>query len=709
MSQTLLIELGCEELPAGQLQSQAERLLEGLSQQLIDAGLLDATAPRRWLATPRRLAVMIEGVAARQPDRTLQRKGPAEQSAFDAEGQPTPAALGFARSVGLSVEALERVENEQGRWLFATVHQPGRSLEELLPTWLEHAVQSMTGARSMRWSNCSERFLRPVRWLVAMHGAQSLKLSLFGLTAQTHTHGHRVHAPGDIALNQADDYPERLQEAFVWADFEQRKQLIVEQVSALEHAEGLRVNAQTDRKVQGKPYTDPANNDLLNEVCGLVEWPIASLGSFDPAFLEVPAEALISAMRAHQKCFALHDSNGQLAPKFITVANLNSADPSQMISGYERVIRPRLADAQFFYQQDLKQPLSTHAEGLSSAVFHPKLGSIEDKANRIARLATELAASFGADPTTCTQAAVLAKADLMTQMVGEFPELQGTMGRYYATAHGESDEVAVAIESHYRPRFASDSLAEDATGQVVGLADRLDTLVGIFAAGQKPKGSKDPFALRRAALAVVRTLNAANAHLLLSDLIQSAARALSDTIEIRAETVDEVTQFVMDRLSVWVASSFNVDTNTVRAVAAGSACTVAAFVQRCRQLQAFADEHEAISGLIAANKRAANILEKTDEIDFGEVKRQLMLLDEESNLLDAYAAAETSLEQALAAGDFEQVLHTLASLQAPLDAFFDGVMVMDNNEALRRNRLTLLYNVRSLFLRAADIALLGRA
>lgn len=715
MSPNLLLELGCEELPALQIQQQAERLLDGLSKRLIDGGLIDPSATRQWLATPRRLAVLIEEVQTRQADRILERKGPAEKAAFDAQGQPTQAALGFARSVGLDVDQLDRLENEQGRWLYAEVKQTGQTLAELLPGWLEQTVRDMAGARSMRWSDRSEKFLRPVRWMVALHGEQVIPLELFGLTAGRETHGHRVHAPGKHSIEHADIYSNVLEKAFVIADFQQRRDTIFEQVRQIEGRLDLSVHsnqaddAESVAEVQANGFADKANRELLDEVCGLVEWPVATVGSFDPAFLDVPAEALVSAMREHQKCFALYEKNGQLAPKFITIANLESTDPETMAHGFERVIRPRLADAQFFYQQDLKQPLAARLDALKASVFHPKLGSLFDKTQRVIRLADALADAFGADAGTCHRAAELAKCDLMTQMVGEFPELQGTMGRYYALADGETDTVSTAIESHYRPRYAGDGLPEDAAGRALAVADRLDTLVGIFAAGQKPKGSKDPFALRRAALAIIRILVAAEVDQHLDTFIEKALTTLSESIQIQAQTAEDVLSFVTDRLQAWLGLELGIETNTIRAVAAGAACPVHEFVQRCRELQSCADGDADMVSLIAANKRAANVLRQADTDNFGEVSHRLLQIEAESALFKQIQLIQPDVDGHMQAGDFSAALSRLAQIRPFLDAFFDQVLVMDDNIELRNNRLALLQGVRTLFLKVADVALLGRA
>lgn len=691
MSAPLLIELGCEELPAKALVGQAELLAAGLNKRLSDAGLLLA-GQVRWLATPRRLAVIAESVAERQPDRKLARKGPAESAAFDADGKPTRAAEGFARSVGLEVDQLQRLETEQGRWLYAEIDQPGQALAELLGGMLDEVVREMAGARSMRWSDRSDRFLRPVRWLLALHGEHIVPCELFGLAAGNTTRGHRIHAPGEHVVASAERYEAVLEQAFVIADFDRRRARIAEQVQRCAADEGLAT------------HDDPA---LVDEVAGLVEWPVAVVGQFEEEFLEVPAEALVSSMREHQKSFPLFDSDDRLAARFISVANLESRDPALMIHGFERVIRPRLADARFFYRKDRQQPLEARLERLQQMLFQERLGSLADKTARLEQLAAELAPLFGADTSITARAARLCKCDLMTEMVGEFPELQGTMGRYYALADGESEAVAVAIESHYLPRHAGDALPGDAAGQALAVADRLDTLVGIFAAGKKPKGGKDPFALRRAALALARILEATGCDASLADLLERSAAVLRTQLDVPAALIDELVRFIDDRLRAHLGDR-GIETNTLHAVTAGTTGTVADFVARATAVQAFAEDPDAAS-LIAANKRAANLLEQAGSDDFGDVDRSSLQQDCEIALLDEVEICASALDTLLESNDYPAALKRLAQLRPALDRFFDEVMVMSDDAALKRNRLALLQRLRRLFLRIADVARLGRA
>lgn len=692
MSETLLIELGCEELPARLLVRQAEMLADGVAGKLREAGLLDTDGAVRWRATPRRLAVIAENVAARQPNRRLQRKGPPESAAFDGAGNPTAAATGFARSVGLEVDQLDRLENEQGRWLYAEIEQPGQALDELLQEILDATVREMAGARSMRWSDRSDRFLRPVRWLLALHGQHVVPVKLFGLVAGDTTRGHRIHAPGQHRVDSANDYEQVLEQAFVLADHDRRRARIVEQVQSLAAEAGLQTRE------------DPV---LVDEVAGLVEWPVAVIGAFEEDFLEVPPEALISSMREHQKSFPLFDADDSLAARFISVANLESKDPPLMVHGFERVIRPRLADARFFYRQDRQQPLEQRLSRLDDMLFQEKLGSLADKTRRLERLAASLAPHFGAEAETCARAARLCKCDLLTEMVGEFPELQGTMGRYYAQADGEPEAVATAIESHYFPRHASDALPNDAAGQALAVADRLDTLLGVFAAGKKPKGGKDPFALRRAALAVARILEHSECRTPVRDLLQSAGEILASQLPVDERIVKDVASFVGERLRAHLIER-GIAANTLHAVEAGAAGTVVDFVARAQAVQAFADNPE-MTGLIAANKRAANLLEQAEEKELGEIRRDLLQIDAESVLLAEVEQREKALNPLLESRDYPAVLAQLSTLRPAVDRFFDEVMVMVDDAPMRRNRLALLNRLRSLFLRVADVARLGLA
>ncbi|MEN1727127.1 MAG: glycine--tRNA ligase subunit beta [Pseudomonadota bacterium] len=687
----LLIELGCEELPARLIEGQLAMLAKGLGQRLKDAGLIESADSAETFATPRRLAVRFNEVLTRQADRELERRGPAENVALDADGHPTKAAEGFARSVGKAFDELDWLETDQGRWLYCKISEVGAPLGELIGPMLEATVKDMAGARSMRWSDLSDRFLRPIRWLTLIHGEDLLPLSLFGLEAGRSTEGHRIHAPGTHEIGAAGDYESVCEQAFVLVDLDRRRERIAEQVQALAEASNQRVDD---------------NPGLLAENVGLTEWPVAVMGSFDEAFLAVPEEALISSMQQHQKCFPVRDADGRLAAKFIAIANIESRDIDAMRAGFERVIRPRLADARFFWDQDRKQSLNDRRDRLDGILFEEKLGSIGDKCRRLNDLGSGLASALGAEPAEVSRGADLCKCDLVTEMVGEFPELQGTMGRYYAAADGESDLVATAIEEHYMPRQAGAALPATPAGRALALADRLDSVVGLFAAGKKPKGSKDPFALRRAALGVVRILEDSGSGLTLADATAAAASSLEGRVEVSVGIQQEVLDFLNDRLRSH-ATDAGLATSTVQAVMAGRPSSVADFMARARAVAQFA-ETDAADSLVAAYKRASNLLKQAESGLLAAVDGNLLNEDAEKQLFADIQKVEGDLVAAIGQQDYPAALAQLAGLRDSLDAFFDQVMVMVDEIKLRNNRLALLQHLRGLIADIADLARLGR-
>ncbi len=695
---TLLIELGCEELPARKLADQARGLFDGLARRFEEAGLDFERQNSRWLATPRRLAVLFAGMPGGQPDQVQERLGPAVEVAFDDDGNPTRAGEGFARSVGLSIDQVQRRETEQGTRLYARVEKPGARLETLLPDMLAATLGELAGARSMRWSETGERFLRPLRWLVALHGRSVLSVEAYGLTAGRTSAGHRIHAPGELDIESAEGYAAQLEQAFVLADPADRRQRIEAQVAALAEKAGLVAHA------------DP---ELIDEVANLVEWPAGLLCDFDTGFLDVPAEALVSSMQQHQKFFPLHEPDGALSNRFVAVANLESTDPEAVRSGFERVIRPRLADAKFFWDQDRRQTLESRVPALDRVVFQERLGSLGDKTRRLERLVARLASSGGlasGAADSAARAARLCKCDLLTEMVGEFPDLQGTMGRHYARHEGEPEAVAAAIESHYRPRFAADDLPADEAGRLLALADRLDTLVGVFAAGKKPRGSKDPFALRRAALGVARILVESEFprefQALIREDVAGVLEAETSGLDLSQETLVEVERFILDRLRAWSREQ-GIETNTFHAVSAGRMTSLADFMARARAVQAFAETGDGAS-LIAANKRISNILKKSDGDTFDSFDRDLMKENAETRLAEQISEVSRQLDPLRAAADYSALLQVLSSLRPAVDGFFDQVMVMDEDPRLRANRLALLSRLRGLVADVADLAQLGR-
>ncbi len=688
----LLIELGCEELPARLVQAQAEALASGVQRRLVSAGLVDAECGARRYSTPRRLALWIDAVAAHQPDRVMERKGPAESAAFDADGNPSPAALGFARSVGLELDQLERLETGQGRWLYARIHKAGRSLAEILQEILLETVTEMAGPRSMRWGDRADRFLRPVRWLVVLHGSEPLPVTLFGLDAGRQTRGHRVHAPGWHAIPSADQYAAVLQAARVIVDPAARAARILEQVRSLAESAGL------------VAALDP---ELITEIGNLTEWPQAVIGRFDEHFLEVPAEALVSSMKQHQKCVPLRRPDHGLANRFVAVANLDSRDPAAMTAGFERVIRPRLADARFFWDTDRRQLLDQRVARLGQVLFQEHLGSLRDKTRRLESLAAALAPALGAEPDIAARAAHLCKADLLTDMVGEFPDLQGVMGRHYALADGEPAAVADAIENHYRPRHAGDDLPEDPAGQTLALADRLDSLLGLFAANQKPRGGKDPFALRRAALGIIRILETSRCALTMGELLAHAATGLHTQLPITPTLLAEVENFLVERLRSHAAER-GIETNTFKAVAAGLGGSIADFLDRAHAVQVFADDPQ-MASLIAANKRIANLLDQAGADDLSDFDDKILEDEGELALFNETRMVRAALDEQLSRQDYAGALRQLATLKQPVDQFFDQVLVMAENPRLRATRLALIARVRAQFLRIADVAMLGGA
>ncbi|MEJ2382829.1 MAG: glycine--tRNA ligase subunit beta [Xanthomonadales bacterium] len=684
----LLIELGCEELPPKALDAIRDALFDGVASGLEKNRLSFDAERSRAYSTPRRLALVIAGVADRQPDQELERRGPALRAAFDAEGRPTGAAIGFARSVGKTPEELETLKTDRGEWLYCRLREHGKPLDELLYPILEQAIRDLPVPKPMRWADHAFSFVRPVHWLIVLHGDRVVPGRLFGLDAGATTRGHRIHAPGPHPVPAADRYLDVLEHACVLADHERRKANIKDALLAVEPDVSI----------------DP---DLLREVTNLVEWPVAIACHFEPAFLEVPHAALIAAMQDHQKFFPVRDAAnpGRVTNRFVAVANLESRDVDAVRAGYERVIRPRLADARFFLEQDLKVPLEGQLPALDRVVFQQKIGTVGDKTRRISSLSRQIAEDLNIDPAACERAARLAKCDLLSQMVGEFPELQGLMGAHYARVGGETEAVATAIGEHYQPRFAGDAIPASDAGQVVSLADRIDTLVGVFAAGLKPTGNKDPFALRRAALGLLRILLEGRRAITPDRLVSLAAQALTKQLAVSDTVQADVRSFIIERLRHYYAEQgFSAELITAALSAPWS--TLPDLDRRLRALAAFMGRDEAAS-LAAANKRIGNILRKSDFGEPSTIDPDAFTLDEEKQLFEEVKTNELELEPLLAASDYAAALTRLASLRAPVDAFFDNVMVMDDDPAVRANRLALLARLKGLFDAIADLSVLG--
>ncbi len=686
-AQDLLFEIGTEELPPGSLRRMRDALCTAIDTLLDENHLAHGTC--KSYATPRRLAVLVHDVPQSQPDREVTRRGPALGAAFDADGNPTKPAEGFARSCGVGVGELDRLETDKGAWLVYRATETGKPASEMIPEIIERALRAIPVARRMRWGDADFEFVRPVHWVVLMLGDRTVPAQILGHASDRYTRGHRFHNNAPIAIGTPADYAQLLQtQGHVIADMEQRRDSIRTQASEAGAALG---------------GTTLIDDELLDEVTALVEWPVAITGGFDRRFLDVPSEALVSSMQDHQKFFPVTDAHGQLMPNFVTIANIASADPDQVQAGNERVIRPRLEDAVFFWNQDRKQSLESRAAQLDGMTFQKQLGSLGDKQRRVTSLAEYIAAALGADVTLAHRAATLGKCDLVTSMVFEFPELQGIMGRYYALHDGEAEAVAVALDEQYQPRHAGDALPASPVGQVLAIAERLDTLVGIFAIGQSPSGDKDPFALRRAALGVMRIIIECRLDLDLHELIEHASGLFPKQIGAAAVS-DELFAFMMERLRSWYQEA-GYETPLFDAVLARRPTRPLDFDSRMQAVRAFRELPES-SSLAAANKRIRNILRKAETAVPEQYRQDLLVEPAEQALAGAIASQSESVEPLFEQREYTRALSQLAGLQAPVDHFFDDVMVMADDLALRDNRLALLNTLSTLFLQVADISLL---
>ena len=704
-----LLEIGTEELPPRALLNLSQALVAGLGTGLDKAQL--AHGELIGYATPRRLAVWVKRLASRQPEQNLKRKGPPVSAAFDTSGAPTRAAIAFAHSCGTQVETLTRLDEGKGTFLFFVGTRPGEPATALLPALVQAALDGLPIPRRMHWGAGSALFVRPVHWLVMLFGHEVVPATLLDTAAGHFTHGHRFHAPKPLRIASPGSYERTLRErGRVLADFAMRREKIRAEVTSVASTLG------------GRALIGAA---LLDEVTALTEWPVALAGHFEERFLALPREVLISTLQDHQRYFPVEDAAQQLLPAFITVSNIESRDPPKVRAGNERVVRPRLADAAFFWEQDRRQPLAAHRAGLDAVTFQAKLGTLGDKTRRIAALAAAVAVGAGGSPEEARRAAELAKCDLLSAMVGEFPELQGIMGSYYARADGEPAEVAQAIREHYLPRGAGDELPASRTGIAVAIADKLDTLAGIFAIGEKPTGTKDPFGLRRAALGVQRILIEKRLDLNLQQLIASAlalvradierlrpaaAAAASTKAPASAEAAAaEVYDFLMERLRAYylerppAPGSVAVSTEMFDAVLAARPASPLDFDARLAALASFLEMPEAGS-LTAANKRIANILRKAGAAVPAEVEVLHLKETAEVRLYDAMRALREAVDAATAQRQYTAALGRLAQLRPAVDAFFDEVMVMDENPQLRANRLGLLAQLQSLFAGVADLS-----
>ncbi|KJF92978.1 glycine--tRNA ligase subunit beta [Photobacterium angustum] len=683
-----LIELGTEELPPTALRTLAEAFAANFEAELKAADLPHDGI--KWYAAPRRLALKVTGLAENQPDKVVEKRGPAVSAAFDADGNPTKAAQGWARGNGITVDQAERMVTDKGEWLLFKQEVKGQPAQTLLPELAAAALAKLPIPRPMRWGDKETQFIRPVKTLTMLLGDELIEGTILGVASARTIRGHRFMGEAEFTIDNADQYPAILEErGKVMADYEARKAIIL--ADAKKAAEAVGGIADLE-------------DDLVEEVTSLVEWPVVLTASFEEEFLKVPSEALVYTMKGDQKYFPVYDAEGKLVPKFIFVSNIISNDPNQIISGNEKVVRPRLADAEFFFNTDLKSKLIDRLPQLETAIFQKQLGTIKDKTDRITELAGYIADKIGADVDNAKRAGLLAKCDLMTSMVFEFTDTQGVMGMHYARHDGEAEDVALALNEQYMPRFAGDQLPSTPVSSAVAMADKLDTIVGIFGIGQAPKGS-DPFALRRASLGVLRIIVENGYDLDLVDLVAKAHSLFGG--KLTNNNVDsDVIEFMLGRFRAWYQDAgFSID--VIQAVLAMHPTQPADFDKRVKAVSHFR-ELDAAESLAAANKRVGNILAKFDGELPTTVDNSLLVEAAEKELAEKVEAVVTALEPIFATGDYQTALTELASLREPVDAFFDNVMVMADDEKLKVNRLALLNLLRNQFLKVADISLLQK-
>lgn len=683
----LLFELGTEELPPLALKKLSAALTQGLVSGLSEAGLIQKNhAAIHSYATPRRLAVLIKDCQLQQPDTETERRGPAIQAAYDAEGKPTKAAEGFARSCGTRVDQLDRLKTDKGEWLMYQVKEIGKAANELLPAIAETALNQLPIPKRMRWGASEAQFVRPVHWLLFLHGDAVVNCNILDTRADRFTHGHRFHHPEAIEIRSPSDYASVLEsKGYVLADFDERRKKILDQVQNSARALG---------------DTPDLDDELLDEVTALNEWPVPITGTFEEKYLGVPQEALVLTMKINQKYFPLFDAEGRLTNHFITIANIDSPRPEVIRDGNERVIRPRLSDAMFFWQQDGRRRLEGHMESLKSVVFEKKLGSMFEKSERIADLAECIANQIGGDTELTHRAGLLSRCDLMTEMVNEFPKMQGIMGRYQAQRDGEPEELSRAMDEFYMPRYSGDALPQTKAGICIALAERLDTLVGIFGIGERPTGDKDPFALRRAAVGALRIIREHSLPINLTDILLVTEDQLASKLENKA-AVKEVYQFMMERLRVLCLDQ-GIHHELFQSVAAIEPDSLADFDRRLAAVQSFLELPEA-KALAEANKRIRNILKKAESVDSAAIDTSRFTDQEERQLHKKLGALSEQVSPLLADNNYEASLKILSGLQPEVDAFFDKVMVMHEDQDIRTNRLALLSAVSQQFRQVADI------
>ena len=685
-TQNFLVEIGTEELPPKALKTLATSFADNVEAELNQAGL--SFDKIEWFAAPRRLAVKVLNLATQQPSKEIEKRGPAVSAAFDAEGKPTKAAEGWARGCGITVEQAERIATDKGEWLVHRAKIEGQPTKNLLNDIVANALAKLPIPKPMRWADKTVQFIRPVHTVTMLLGDELIEGEILGVASARTIRGHRFLGEKEFEIQHADQYPQLLREkGSVVADFNERKAEIL---------------AKSQAKATALGGVADIEESLLEEVTSLVEYPNVLAAKFEERFLEVPAEALVYTMKGDQKYFPIYDKDGKLLPHFIFVSNINPEDPTAIIEGNEKVVRPRLTDAEFFFKTDLKQKLVDRLPRLETVLFQQQLGTLKDKTDRIEQLAGEIAKQIGADEAKAKRAGLLSKCDLMTNMVFEFTDTQGVMGMHYARHDGEDEEVAVALNEQYMPRFAGDELPKSLVASAVALADKFDTLTGIFGIGQAPKGSADPFALRRAALGALRIIVEKNLPLDLEDLVKKSTALFGDKLT-NQNVVTDVVDFMLGRFRAWYQDE-GIAVDVIQAVLARRPTRPADFDARVRAVSHFRTLDSA-EALAAANKRVSNILAKADAA-IGEINLTACVEPAEKALAEAVLVLRTEVQPLIAQSDYTAVLDKLANLRAPVDSFFDNVMVNAEDPALRQNRLAILNTLQGLFLQVADISVL---
>ncbi|MDN3489289.1 glycine--tRNA ligase subunit beta [Pseudoalteromonas sp. APC 3694] len=687
-AENLLVEIGTEELPPKSLRKLAEAFAANLTAEL-ESLELDHQGVS-WYASPRRLGLQVKALEAKQQDKEVEKRGPATKAAFDAEGNPTKAAMGWARGCGIEVKDAQTLETDKGAWLLHIAKVAGQETKTLMTDAISKALAKLPIPKPMRWGANKTQFIRPVHTVTILFGSELVEGEILGKQVSNQLQGHRFHHPEKISIDHADDVFDVLKSAYVVADYEQRK---------------AQIRAQIEDAAKAVNAVVAMDEDLLEEVTSLVEWPVTLTATFEEAFLDVPAEALIYTMKDDQKYFPLLDQNGKLLNKFLFVSNIESKDPSVVISGNEKVVRPRLADAQFFFETDKKKTLESRLESLDSVLFQKQLGTLKDKSQRISELAGYIAEQLGADKALAARAGLLSKTDLMTEMVMEFTDVQGVMGMHYARHDGEAEEVAVAQNEQYMPRFAGDNLPTSLISCAVAIADKFDTLVGIFGIGQAPKGDKDPFALRRAAIGALRIMVEKQLPLDILDLVAKSQTLFGEKLTNLNVSTD-VFEFMLGRFRAWYQDE-GIEVDVIQAVLARRPTKPVDFDRRVKAVSHFRTL-DAAESLAAANKRVSNILAKNNITTQGDVEQSLLSDDAEKVLASQVAKFATDLAPLYSDGNYQEALSQLAGIRDSVDNFFDNVMVMADDEAVKQNRLALLSQLSGLFLEIADISVLQK-